>query len=90
MQEKVAEFAAKRGIPVVETIAGKGGAKNGSNPKVSPLTPRVGLTSTFRVFDSARGNTVRQPDPKVNAKFIDPTIDAGLILYGGGPQGVVG
>jgi hypothetical protein len=26
----------------------------------------------------------------VNAKFIDPTIDAGLILYGGGPQGVVG
>jgi hypothetical protein len=72
------------------TIAGKGGAKNGSNPKVSPLTPRVGLTSTFRVFDAARGNTVRQPDPKVNAKFIDPTIDAGLILYGGGPQGVVG
>jgi hypothetical protein len=66
------------------------GAKNGSNPKVSPLTPRVGLTSTFRVFDSARGNTVRQPDPKVNAKFIDPTIDAGLVLYGGGPQGVVG
>ena len=71
------------------TISGRGNYKNGSNPKVSPLTPRVGLTSVFTVFDKAKGNTVRQADPKVNAKFIDPTIDAGLVP-GTGPTGVVG
>ena len=72
------------------TVVGKGGPKNGSNPKVNRLTPRVGLTSTFTVYAAVRGNTVRQTDPKVNATFIDPTIDAGLILYRGRPEGVVG
>lgn len=72
------------------TMSGRGTAKTGSNPKSTKLNRRVALTPTFTVYDMAKGNTVPQTNPTVNAKYIDPTIDAGLVVDTGGPQVVTG
>ncbi len=72
------------------TLSRKGVARFDSNPKSTKLNRRVALTPTFTVYERTRGATVPQTNPRVNAKYIDPTIDAGLIVDTGGPQVVAG
>jgi hypothetical protein len=54
-------------------------SKAGSNPVVSTTNPRIAVTRPFRVYGEAKGDTVRNANPKVNAAFIDPTVDAGVV-----------
>ena len=65
------------------TVPAKPNAKRNSNPVASKVNPRVGTTPVFRVFDATRGNTVRNTNPKINAAYIDPTIDAGVVQVRG-------
>lgn len=61
------------------TVAGKAKAKKNSNPLPTKRNPLVGETPVFEVYAKVKGNTIRNTDKKVNASFIDPTIDAGVI-----------
>lgn len=72
------------------TISSRGVARYDSNPKSTKLNRRVALTPTFTVYDKTQGTTVPQTNPKVNARYINPTIDAGLVVDTGGPQVVTG
>ena len=72
------------------TLTGKGNPRSGSNPKSTKLNHRVAITPLFTVYGSVKGNTIAQTNPKVNAKFIDPTIDAGLVVDTWGSQAVTG
>jgi hypothetical protein len=60
------------------TVDGRGTSANGSNPKVS-RNPRIARTPVFQIHGGVRGNTVANTNPGVNASFIDPTIDAGVV-----------
>jgi hypothetical protein len=72
------------------TLAGRGRAGNNSNPKSTPLNRRVAFTPVFTVFDQRKGNTVPQSNPRVNARYIDRTIDAGIVRDVNAPQVVTG
>ena len=63
------------------TSASKGSTKKDSNPRAASDNPLRGITPVFRVYASVKGNTIRNRNPKVNASFIDPTIDAGVVRY---------
>ncbi|MGI9185941.1 MAG: SdrD B-like domain-containing protein [Gaiellales bacterium] len=61
------------------TVAGKGSAKRNSNPIPTKRNRLVGETPPFEVYAKVKGNTIKNDDKKVNASYIDPTIDAGVV-----------
>jgi len=74
------------------TSTGASNAKRNSNPRATKANPLVGLTPVFRVHAAVRGNTVRNRNAKINATYIDPTIDAGVVRWTspGEAEGVTG
>ncbi len=67
-------------------------ATRDSNPVPTKANPLVGVTPVFEVHGAVRGATVRNADPRIDAGYIDPTIDAGVVVWSqtGGGEPVTG
>lgn len=74
------------------TVAGRGKATNNSNPIPTKRNVLIGVTPVFEVYAAVKGNTIRNTNRRVNAAYIDPTIDAGVVRYSrtGGGEPVTG
>lgn len=62
------------------TVAGRPGARVNSDPRATRANPLVGVTPAFRVHDSATGTTIASTSTRIDADWIDPTIDAGVVV----------
>lgn len=51
-----------------------------SNPIPTKANPLIGVTPVFEVYAAVKGNTIRNTNKKLNASYIDPTIDAGVVF----------
>jgi hypothetical protein len=61
----------------VFTVAGAAAATSGTDSNPDPTT---GVTPVFTISDGPVGDTVANADPLVQAAFVNPTIDAGVVL----------
>jgi hypothetical protein len=63
------------------TVYGKGTAATDSNARAMAANPLGGVTPTFRVYASAKGNTIRNRNGNLAADYLDSTIDAGVVPF---------
>lgn len=63
------------------TVSGKGTDATDSNARPTAENPLSGTTSTFRVYASVKGNTVRNRNGKLEADYADSTVDTGVVPY---------
>jgi hypothetical protein len=60
------------------TITGAGTSATDSNPSPTDADPSIGTTALFTITSAVSGDTIADEDPTTRARFINPTIDAGV------------
>ena len=63
------------------TVSGKGTDATDSDSRATTSNPLSGVTPAFQLHAATKGNTVRNRNAKIDAGYIDPTLDAGVVPF---------